>query len=67
VTRVPGFFLEKVHFAEIRVVDGKGAPVAGARVSLIKPDGSKDPRTSDSNGIGPLGGALSGGCESGLR
>ncbi len=51
VTRVPGFFLEKVHFAEIRVMDGKGAPVAGARVSLIKPDGSKDPRTSDSNGI----------------
>ncbi len=50
-TRVPGFFLESVHFVEVQVVDGKGKPLAGTNVILIKPDGSKQPATTDGNGV----------------
>ncbi len=50
-TRVAGFFLETNHFAEVQVVDGKGKPIPGTNVVLIKPDGSKQPATTDGKGI----------------
>jgi hypothetical protein len=50
-TRVPGFFLESQQFAEVQVVDGKGKPIPGTSVVLVKPDGTKVPATTDGNGV----------------
>ncbi len=51
VTRVPGFFLDTVHFAEIQVVDGKEKPLANTSVTLVKSDGSKQQASTNGQGV----------------
>jgi len=60
LTRVPGFFADPTHFAEVQVVDEKGKPISGVVVNLIKSNGSKDPRTTNTDGVARWDGLIPG-------
>ncbi|MBC8073474.1 MAG: carboxypeptidase regulatory-like domain-containing protein, partial [Deltaproteobacteria bacterium] len=39
------------HWLEIRVVDEDDAPVAGVKVTLVRPDGARERASTDDDGV----------------